>query len=70
MLLFPGQSEEVPKLVGLLDPILKKTYDYFRIVAAAMYAEFINQQCAGDLTLMNKLKNGLLAKLVDGNHGW
>lgn len=62
------QPEHVPKLVNLYDPILKKVYEMNRIVAAAMFAEFINQQCGGDLSLMNRLKNGLLAKMVDQSH--
>ena len=61
--------EHIPQLVELFEPVLKRVYDTQRIVAAAMYAEFINQQCAGDLSLMNRLKNGLLAKLVDTSHG-
>jgi hypothetical protein len=60
--------EHVPALVEYFEPVLKKVYDTQRSVAAAMYAEFINQQCAGDLSLMNRLKNGLLAKLVDPSH--
>ena len=59
----------MPEVVKLLAPVLKKVYDLQRVVAAALYAEFINQQCAGDLSLMNKLKNGLLNKLVDNSHG-
>ena len=58
----------MPALVEYFEPVLKKVYDTQRSVAAAMYAEFINQQCAGDLSLMNRLKNGLLAKLVDPSH--
>lgn len=61
--------EQIPPLVELFEPVLKRVYDTQRVVAAAMYAEFINQQCAGDLSLMNRLKNGLLAKLVDPSHG-
>lgn len=60
--------EQIPPLVELFEPVLKRVYDTQRVVAAAMYAEFINQQCAGDLSLMNRLKNGLLAKLVDPSH--
>lgn len=64
--------ENVPELIGefvkLFEPMLKKVYDTQRAVGAAMYAEFINQRCGGELSLVNQLKNGLLSKLVDPSH--
>ncbi|EDQ91217.1 uncharacterized protein MONBRDRAFT_31461 [Monosiga brevicollis MX1] len=63
-----SNPEAVPLLVASFDPVLKKVYDMQRIAGAAVYAEIINQQCAGHTNLINKLKNGLLSKLVDTNH--
>lgn len=60
--------KQVPKLVPLMEVALKKVYDTQRVVAAACYAEFINQRCAGDLSLIEGLKLRLLEKLVDPSH--
>lgn len=43
-------------------------YESQRATAASMFAEFINQRCAGSLKLINRLKNALLTKLVDQSH--
>eukprot|EP00040_Diaphanoeca_grandis_P032327 m.195702 g.195702 ORF g.195702 m.195702 type:complete len:1632 (-) comp32581_c2_seq1:207-5102(-) len=58
----------VPSLVEELEPVLKQVYDSQRAVAAAVFAEFINQKCAGSFKLVNRLKNALLTKLVDPSH--
>eukprot|EP00039_Didymoeca_costata_P018820 m.335101 g.335101 ORF g.335101 m.335101 type:complete len:1638 (-) comp17516_c0_seq1:85-4998(-) len=60
--------QHVPVLVEELEPVLKRVYDSQRTVVAAMFAEFINQRCAGSLKLINRLKNALLTKLVDPCH--
>jgi len=62
------RPQHIPALVKLFEPILKKVYPTQRVVAAAMYAEFINQGCGGELALVNRLKNGLLMKLVDPSY--
>ena len=58
----------IAPLVKILEPTLKKVYPTQRVVAAALYSEFINQGCGGDLSLVNRLKNGLLTKLVDPSY--
>ena len=60
--------QHMPVLVKELEPVLKRVYDPQRSVAAAMFAEFINQRCGGSLKLINRLKNALLTKLVDNCH--
>lgn len=60
--------QHVPVLVEELEPSLKQPYDNQRVVVAAMFAEFINQRCAGSVKLINRLKNALLTKLVDHYH--
>lgn len=60
--------QHVPTLVESLEPVLKQVYDAQRAAAAAMFAEFINQRCAGSFKLVNRLKNALLTKLVDPSH--
>jgi len=63
-----NMPQHVPTMVEELEPILKKVYDAQRTVVAAMFAEFINRRCANSLTLINRLKNALLTKLVDHCH--
>lgn len=62
------RADQVPRLVEIFDEVLKRVYDSQRVVSAAVFAEFINQQCGGDLSHISKLKNGLLTKLVDPCH--
>ena len=63
-----NKPDQLPRFVEIFDEVLKRVYDSQRIVAAAVFAEFINQQCGGDLSHITKLKNGLLTKLVDPCH--
>eukprot|EP00043_Microstomoeca_roanoka_P008735 m.83875 g.83875 ORF g.83875 m.83875 type:complete len:1641 (-) comp14365_c0_seq1:221-5143(-) len=62
------KPELIPGLVEFFDGVMKRVYDPQRVVAVALFAEVINQQCAGDLSLMVRLRNGLLAKIMDTSH--
>lgn len=59
---------QVPLLVERFHSVLKRKFDTQRVLAVAVFAEIINQQCAGDLTLMVRLRNGLLAQIMDESH--
>eukprot|EP00118_Oscarella_pearsei_P020077 m.216363 g.216363 ORF g.216363 m.216363 type:complete len:533 (+) comp39860_c0_seq19:3469-5067(+) len=60
--------EEVPKVVNFLTPVLSNLYEPQRVVTAAFFAELINQQCLGDMNLVELLMNSLLGRLVDSSH--
>lgn len=55
----------VPKVVDHLNPILSTVYDAQRIVAAAFFAELIDQKCGGKVEVVEVLMNSLLSRLVD-----
>eukprot|EP00049_Salpingoeca_infusionum_P022643 m.7920 g.7920 ORF g.7920 m.7920 type:complete len:1638 (-) comp5302_c0_seq1:139-5052(-) len=62
------KGSEIGRIVSCLDFSLKRIYEGERAVAVALFAEFLNQKCAGDLSLVNALRNGLLGKIVDSSH--
>eukprot|EP00794_Sanderia_malayensis_P004075 gene4075-4629_t len=67
-----GLCEATPKsvndIVSCLLQALQSSYDTQRVVAAATFAELINQRCNGDMQLVELLMNSLLSKLVDPAH--
>ncbi|CAH1780505.1 unnamed protein product, partial [Owenia fusiformis] len=63
-----NQPDMVSRIVSCLNPVLSGPYDSQRVVAAAFFAELINQKCCGDMTLVELLMNSLLGRLVDTNH--
>eukprot|EP00055_Hartaetosiga_balthica_P017962 m.125831 g.125831 ORF g.125831 m.125831 type:complete len:1630 (-) comp9433_c5_seq1:159-5048(-) len=63
-----NKPDVIPTIVDLFDEVMKRVYDPQRVLAVIVFAEVINQQCAGDLSLMVRLRNGLLAKTMDQNH--
>eukprot|EP00056_Hartaetosiga_gracilis_P010973 m.164139 g.164139 ORF g.164139 m.164139 type:complete len:1643 (-) comp13422_c0_seq2:1128-6056(-) len=63
-----NKPDVIPTLVDLFDEVMKRVYDTQRVLAVIVFAEVINQRCAGDLSLMIRLRNGLLAKTMDQNH--
>ncbi|EGD80633.1 hypothetical protein PTSG_01221 [Salpingoeca rosetta] len=62
------KPDMVPFLVEFFHGVMKRKFDTQRVLAVALYAEVINQQCAGDLSLMVRLRNGLLAQIMDESH--
>jgi len=60
--------QQVPKVVDYLNPSLSSVYDAQRIVAAAFFAELIDQKCGGKVSVVEILMNSLLSRLVDSSH--
>jgi hypothetical protein len=60
--------KEVNKVISCLTPILSSLFESQRVVAAAFFAELINQQCLGDMTQVELLMNSLLGRLIDSSH--
>ncbi|XP_077982268.1 maestro heat-like repeat-containing protein family member 1 [Glandiceps talaboti] len=59
--------QKVSKIVSCLTAALSSLHDPQRIVAVSFFAELINQQCAGDISLVEMLMNNLLGRLVDSS---
>ncbi|KAK7115260.1 maestro heat-like repeat-containing protein family member 1 isoform X1 [Littorina saxatilis] len=64
----PEDSQHVGKIVTSLTSVLSSLYENQRVTVAAFFAELINQQCAGDESLVELIMNSLLGRLVDTSH--
>ncbi|XP_076448959.1 maestro heat-like repeat-containing protein family member 1 isoform X1 [Babylonia areolata] len=64
----PEDSQHTSKIVTSLTSTLGSLYENQRVTVAAFFAELINQQCAGDDSLVELIMNSLLGRLVDTSH--
>ncbi|XP_025115241.1 maestro heat-like repeat-containing protein family member 1 isoform X3 [Pomacea canaliculata] len=64
----PEDKRHTSKIVTSLTSVLSSLYENQRVTVAAFFAELINQQCAGDDSLVELIMNSLLGRLVDTSH--
>lgn len=63
-----NRSDQVAAIIEQFETVMIRVYDSQRVAAAAVFAEFINRRCGGQLELITRLKNGLMTKVGDKSH--